>query len=518
MTDEASASPESDLDGGGRLARNIASVGGSQLVTWAFSAVAIVVVPRALGPTALGQLGFASAVWGIGALFTNFGSSALINREVARDRATGSQILSNVLPMQGIAWTAVATVIFGYTLLGDFDSTQATLMFIVGFGALIGEPAQALMAAIIGQERLVLSSALSVVDRALVAIATVAAVLLGYGVEVVAAVGFVGTALVLIVMIGLMRRDEEIQIDLTLRQHRSVINQAVPLMLLGGALVVYREIDVITLKALADDESVGLYSATDRLFGAMLLVPGAVTFALFPTMARRWSSDPEGVLVTLRRICGLLALFTLPVAAGALLLGPQIAVTILGDDFERSGDVMRVYGIVLIPVAWTGVLGMLCQISKRERIWTYVLLASAAATIPLDVVLVPWTDDRFGNAALAGALAFLVTETGAVVYGFRRVLPGVFDAAFRSTIYRTLPALAAMVGVVWFLQDLFILVPVAVGGAVYGLGVLATGAIRLDELATIGGPFERFARFRSNPADPPQEDEAPDSTNPRSRK
>lgn len=502
MSETAAPEAQPDpRDQSGRVARNILSVAASQAATWAFSAVAIVIVPRALGPTAVGQLGFSMAVWSIASMVITFGSSPLITREVAQDPAAGSRVISNVFPMKGIAWIGVSLVVFGYTVVGNVEGTLLTLLAIHGVHALVNQTNETFRSSIIGRERLGLTSTVSIIERAIVAAATIGVVLLDQGVEVVAIAGLAGLVVTMPILGVSAVRDPEIHIRPTLSEAGSVLHRALPLMFLSGALLLYREVDIITLKALADDTAVGLYAATDRLFGAMVMVPSAISFALFPTMSRRYATDPDGVLDTMRRITALLGLVTIPIAVGALMLGPELAVAILGDDFARSGGVMQIYGIVLIPVAWTVVIGMLCTISQQERTWTIVLLVSAAATVPLDLVLVPWTENQYDNAALAGALAFLVTETGAVIFGFRRILPGAINRHTGATLIRTGLAAGLMAGALVLLDGLPLIVTIIGGGIVYGVGVLVFGALRLGELATLGGPFERFARFQAAPTD-----------------
>lgn len=507
MTEPAAPTAQPDpRDQPGRVARNIVSVTVSQLTTWVFSAVSIVIVPRALGPEANGQLGFALAVWALAGIIVSFGSGQLVTRELSQDSVIGSRVVSNVLPMQGLAWLLMAVVVFGYVVVADVGEPIRTLLFIAGIGTLVAQWGMTYRHALTGRERLTFTSTMSIVERAVAAGIAVTAVLLGYGVEVVAAAGVIASVVALGVFGVGAQRDPNIVIRPSLNYADVVVKQAIPLMAMASALRLYREIDVIALKLMADDVAVGLYAATDRLLGAALMVPAAITIALFPTLSRRYATDPEGVRDTLRRVSGYLGVMTLPMAMASLFLGRDLAVTILGDQFEKAGDVMRIYGLVLIPVAWGVVIGIYCTISRRELRWAAVLTVLALLTIPLDIVLVPWTEDRFDNAALAGALAFFVTETGSVVYGFRKVLPGVFHAGNRRMLFRALLAAGVMAGVLWLLRDMHLAVRVAAGGLTYVACVPVFGVLSLSEVATLGGPFERFARFVPSRTDQSSED------------
>ena len=61
-----------------RFLRNIAVLGGTQVVTWALTLAWTVVVPRAVGPTGIGELTTAMAVTSIAATVLELGLAVLL--------------------------------------------------------------------------------------------------------------------------------------------------------------------------------------------------------------------------------------------------------------------------------------------------------------------------------------------------------------------------------------------------------------------------------------------------------
>ena len=92
-------------------------------------------------------------------------------------------------------------------------------------------------------------------------------------------------------------------------------------------------------------------------------------------------------------------------------------------------------------------------------------------TIPLDLVLVPWTRDQFHNGAIGGALSYIVTELLVLIVLVWKVAP---ILTHRPTVVRVLKCMlaSAAILVAWPLRDVFILVPVAVGSIAYFAMVL----------------------------------------------
>jgi ABC-type glycerol-3-phosphate transport system permease component len=71
---------------------------------------------------------------------------------------------------------------------------------------------------------------------------------------------------------------------------------------------------------------------------------------------------------------------------------------------------LAVRGIVLIFAFLNTLIGLFMIATDRQKAWTIVLGAAVLATIPLDIVLIPWAQRTFANGALGGAVAYIFTE------------------------------------------------------------------------------------------------------------
>lgn len=499
---DAQAEPD-ERDSGGRIVKNIVSMLASQGVIWAFSAVALVIVPRALGPDAMGKLGFALAVWGIATVVIGFGSPLVITRETARDPEAGNRVRAAAIPIYVVLFALVSAGMALYLFIADVEPLVQRLFFIVSIACFLDLLRKNLIQSLLGREAVTTVATINVIDRAFAAVLTVVAVSVGFGVEVVAAVSIVTALIGVSLCLYFFRRDDQLVLGVSFDREnaREVIKKSFPFLVLAGTFRFYHEIDVLALRAMADDVAVGHYSASERLIGAMITIPAGVSLALYPTLARRWVDDPDGVIVTLRTAITMLFIVTIPLAVGALMLGEELAVELLGQEFQKSGGVMQLYGLAMIPISCTILIGMYTQISNQEMVWTKVLFVSGLATIPLDLVLVPWARDSLDNAAMAGGITYFLTEAGAAVFGLVVLVPTVFDARTANRLSRAVASGGVMAIVVWLLHGFYFIVPLAVGGMVYVVAAFATGAVNLAELTTLGGPFERLSRFTRATAD-----------------
>ena len=162
----------------------------------------------------------------------------------------------------------------------------------------------------------------------------------------------------------------------------------------------------------------------------------------------------------------------LPIAAGGCLLASGLLGLVFGPTYLAAVPALQVL-IWSIVVAWVRNVVQMGLIARHRQ--SFVLRTSAwsaAANLALNLALIP----RYGM--IGAAVATLATETlrtvvGAV-YSARLGLP--FGVA--SRLWRPVIATSAMALILWLVPMPGVLVAVAAGMLVYGLGLVVTGGVR----------------------------------------
>jgi len=163
----------------------------------------------------------------------------------------------------------------------------------------------------------------------------------------------------------------------------------------------------------------------------------------------------------------LLLLLSLPVGLGLFVIADPLVALLFGAEFAPSGPILALFGIVLILTYQNMLLGQFLISTDRQNVWTMVMAGAAVATLPLDLFFIPWCQTAWGNGGIGGALTFIVTELGMLIVGLRLLPRGSLGRSNAWVAVRALVVGLAMVGIVWWLRDLFIAIPVMVGVAVY---------------------------------------------------
>jgi O-antigen/teichoic acid export membrane protein len=278
---------------------------------------------------------------------------------------------------------------------------------------------------------------------------------------------------------------------------RALLALAAPFLVAEAARVIYQQIDTIVMSLLVDREAIGWYNAADMLFGSLLFVPVIVSTALFPAIAELHERSPQEVGAMVRRSFNTLLLAAVPIGIGTIVVAPSFVRFLYGPGFAESAPVLAVYGVVVILSSQTILLGRFALATDRVRFWSMLMVVVTVLSVPLDFVLVPWTDREFDNGAIGGALAYVVTEALLIVIGMWKVAPGLLNSVTWLRIGRLAVAGAAMLAVSWPLRDRFFVIPGLVSVVVYVVVILALRTLNDSERVLLQRARAQLPRRRS---------------------
>jgi len=320
-----------------------------------------------------------------------------------------------------------------------------------------------------------------ILSKGVTTILSIILLIMGYGVVSVAIVNILGNLISFGILSTGLRRVHQVRLqrfDWSLAKW--ILKSSFPYLIINGFLIFYMQIDVIILSLLASERQVGWYGTADRLFGTLLFIPTVYMTAVFPALSRMQASASDSSAKLTRLSFDLLNLVAVPMGLGLLVIANQLVVLVFGDDFVGSGPVLMVFGIVLILTYQNMVINTSLIAADRQKAWTRVIVVAALSSIPLDLILIPWSQNNFNNGAIGGALAFVVTEAFILTAGISILPKGTLNQANLSYTLRTILAGLIMLGSTWWLRDKFIVIPIVVGAAVYLIAVFGLGLLTPD--------------------------------------
>jgi O-antigen/teichoic acid export membrane protein len=276
-----------------------------------------------------------------------------------------------------------------------------------------------------------------------------------------------------------------------------LIAGSAPFFVWQAALMVYGQIDIILLAIFTRDEVIGWYVAAYRILSIAMFAPTIISGVSFPALSESVYRAPARFLAIARQSLRIVVILTVPVAVGSIVVAEDLLEFLhYPDEFRHSIPIIAILGIH-VPIASADiVIGTVLMARDKQRIWALTGVAAAVLNPAINLLLIPYFDNRFGNGAIGAATATVLTELFMMAMGLRLLKGSVFDRGSLMVAVRSVAAAVIMAGVVMLMRGLFLPLTVAVGALVYLLASLAFGTISLRDFRLLRGYVRNRATAR----------------------
>ena len=482
-----------------RLIRNASYLMGSQLATWTMTMASIVIIPRYLGPERFGAFSLAESIWLIAAGFTLFGLDIHLTKSIARNRDKISTFFGTALTniFFNFALTFGGVLLFSW--LSGYSTAQMQIIAIMGIGSFGLSTITLAQSALVGLERMGFVSSVATINRAIYTVFAILTLILGgnliqYAIVVVSAM-VIGA----ILMVAALYRAQPFTLSFDLSLSRELYREGVPYFLTMIFAMLYKEFDMIIMSwLLPTSNQLGWYTTADRLFGTMMFLPHVLITALFPVLSRMHGEKSDLLPTYVSKSFNILFLVSVPVGLGISAVAEPVIRLIYGEEFIEAAQILRVLGFVLILTYQTTLLGQFLVSVDKQKLWTITMAVATLATIPLDLVLVPYAN-TFGAAGVGGAMAYLFTEGGMVIAGLYFLPKGFIGRENLTLALKAVLAGAVMYASVLWISRYGLLPGIISGGIIYPALIFLLKTIPAEDLEllkSIAAPItNRLSRF-----------------------
>ena len=456
-------------------------------------------IPRYFGAEAVGWFTVAASLWTMAAMVIGLGTSVFLTTEFARRRADAGGLVGPVVRLRLLTSCAAFAVVLGFAAVAGYRSEVVTMVAIVGAATVLASLADVSGSALVGLERMGDVGRADVTSKLASTVAALALLALTRNLFLVIASGIVLAIVRGALQFRSLGRVATLDFSAPWADVRATVRSASPFLVAGLAIVLYQQIDAVVMSLLVEDRQLGWYGAADGLFTTLLFAPTILTTSLLPALAREHANDAAAARRLLGQSFDALLLAAVPLGLAVVVSAWAGTRLLYGPKFAGAAPVLAVYGVVLVYTSFAILFGSYAAATGRQRVWNLVMATAIAATIPLDLVLVPWTERRYGNGAIAGALSYVVTESMMVAVGLGLLARHLLTARRMRRVALCLVAGGAQFAAGWPLRQLPVVLPAAAGLAAYGTAVVLlrvpTPAERDLTRRVIGRAVERGRRL-----------------------
>ena len=374
------------------------------------------------------------------------------------------------LVMLGVAPALV--LVFGY----EAEANELVLFGAVGFFFIY------LSGAItpVFQKHLAMTRAAGAViaDRVIVLGLALGCVSLDLGARAIIVCVGISAALIFVVHLVLARPLVRIRPRYDPEVWKTVVHKGWPMATMTILGLLCLQGDMLLLARYRDSAEVGVYGLPNRVLALIVgNVPMLFMALMLPQLSRSWRAQDHGTFRDyLQTTFDFFALALIPVTIGTLVCADGIVLFIGGDDFAGSADVLRVRVLGVIALFFSVFYRYVGMAVERQERMIAPMVVVTALTLGAYLVFIP--SDGMWGAAWTRVLQALI----AAAVSFGAVLPVIRHVPRLGVATKALVAGGVMYGVMAIVPDQHVLFDLTLGCVVYGLAVLATGAVRIRDL------------------------------------
>jgi O-antigen/teichoic acid export membrane protein len=446
-----------------RVINNSAALLALDLLSKAVPLVVFPAVVRALGPTAYGKVGFATAVAGFFGLLASPGFSTYAAREAAKDQGRVGFLVQHVLGAR------IAFGVFSYALLIVFALTFAphdfTTRLLIALSGLVF-----LVSSVDVQWVFTARSRMWMVAlRGAVGQLIYGGVILGF-IRCPSDAWIMPVAGVLSLVAGMLliwlpaRREYRIPWPV---MSPGVWPNFLPVCLIMGFAsmmsMIYDQIDTVMLRYMRSEKELGLYVASYSMMTISMSFAAILGQVFFPLLSETTGQDLEKEQRYLGWLWRASIGLAIPIATGGFILAEPLTGFVLGSQYAGAATLFRWLTLTIVAGSLASYFGARLIPIGREKKYLTAVAAGAVVNIVLNLFLIP----RYGAIAAAFTTAISQAVVAFSNYYFVRDLPRPSLLGALSLSVTASSIMAAVLLAVRSVLPLHVVVQVVLGALVY---------------------------------------------------
>jgi O-antigen/teichoic acid export membrane protein len=212
---------------------------------------------------------------------------------------------------------------------------------------------------------------------------------------------------------------------------KKMINDSWPLIFTSFSGLLYMSTDQILIEYFLDFEQVGLYAAAVKLIMFMYVIPSIISNIIYPKIIELHKKLSNSEFIKkLNLIYFSNLLIALSILLFFMLFGEWIILSLFGEEFRSSAEVLFIYSFGLVFVFFSANNNKLLMIGNLQKLMLGRNALGLILNIILNIILIP----KYGiNGA---AFATVLTEIFILLsYGLNKKTKYIMYLQLRSFIY-----------------------------------------------------------------------------------
>ena len=469
------------------ISKNTTVLMASDIFGRVLSLILIVYIARFLGEKGLGQYSFIFAFLAMFHLFTEFGLTTLMVREVARNKSKTQSYFSNILWFR-----LIFIILFGVLappiVLRLFDNSIEMLTVLLI--AIIADFCKHMILMFEGlfqaHEIMEYSAIIRVIERILTVALGITMLVMGANIigliSVFAISNFVAFVIALIIVI---KKVTKIRFELDLQLIKRLLKESIPFWLTAIFVTIYFQIDTVMLSIMKNYQAVGIYNAAYGMLNALHFIPAAIIAAVFPAMSKFYLENKNQLRNIFKKSFYYLFAIGLPIGIGTTFLARRIIIFIYKEEFAASTLAMKILIWASAIIFLSGLCGYLLNSIDKQKTFTFAAVVCAIFNVVLNLFLIP----RYSY--IGASIATVLTELVLFIILFYYVSKNGFGISLIDAFKKPIIAGLVMMLVLILVMKLHLIVIILICATAYAISLYFLKGFGKEEIDLVKGLFTK---------------------------
>jgi len=437
---------------------------------------------RILEPVGEGRYTFAIIFIGYFEILILFGLGTLITREVSKDKSRANRFLSNTVALRATLWLlslpAMALVLFIYYRVSHLTLDVLYTIGLFALALFFSSISDALSAVFYANERMEYPAGISAITNVLKVSFGALVLLMGWGFVGLAGVSVLVNMVTAGILFVILRRQFfQPHLETDRGFQRDMLKKSYPLMINHLLATLFFRVDMLLLKPMAGDASVGYYSAAYKYIDGLNIIPSYFTLAIFPIMSRVAESARDSLMRAYILSLRLLLIISLPIAAGTPFIAHELILLLGGGQFVPYSVLALQLLIWFLPISYVnGVTQYVLIAIDQQRFLTRAFLIGLSFNLVANLIFIP----QYGYRA--AAVITVLSELVLLAPFYYCVRKNLGPVPWLRIIWQPALAAGAMAGGLWLTRSASLLIRLPLAAVVYLAVLLLAGAFRSEEM------------------------------------
>lgn len=461
--------------------------------TVALSLYSIRLITGYLGQDGFGKYSTVLAFFAFFSALADLGLSSVTAREISREGADESKILSKVLSLR-LTSSFLVFLLAPFLVVFFHYATDLKIGILIGAGAILFSTLSLMLNGIfqkrVAMDKVALIEFLGKLFQVSLVVLVVRADL-----------GFLAVTSTLLASLSfnalfaflLSRRYVKFSPEIDLVYWKTFLHESLPMGMTAIITFAYFKMDTILLSLLQTSSHVGIYNVAYKVMENLIFFPAMLAGLILPLLSRFIYTNREHFKEIADKTFKVFVIIVVPIVAGTWFLSGDIIRIVSGSEFGESAPVLRVLIFALGFIFFGNYFNMLLVVGNAQKKLMQTLFFIAIFNLLLNAFLIP----RFSymGAAYASLLTemFVVILTSFLVRKYIQYVPSL------ENIGKIFLSGAVMVVVLFFLAPHSFFFAGISGVFAYLFMLWLTRAISSDEVVSL---FQKGEDVAFSPVEP----------------